>query len=198
MPGRLRLEAFDAPPAPAAPAPAEDAAAEEARLEAFEAGYKAGWDDAVASAEEDRTRMRADLARNLQGLAFTYHEARGHVLRSLEPLLRGMVARVLPEVAGRALGPLVAETLRPLAEGLAAAPIAVVVNPASRAAVEAALAAEPGPPFAIVEEPSLGEGQVYLRLGAAETRVDLDGALAAIAAAVDEFFHPAEELRQHG
>lgn len=196
MAGRLRLEAFD-PPAAATPA-AEDTAGEEARLQAFEAGYKAGWDDAVAAAEDDQTRMRADLARNLQALAFTYHEARGHVLRSLEPLLREMSSRVLPEIARRALGPMVVEALRPLAAGLAGASIAVVVNPCSRAAVEAALALEPALPFALVEEPSLGPGQVYLRFGPSETRVDLDGAIAAIAAAVEDFFHPAEELRRHG
>ncbi len=210
MAARLRLETFDlsaAPPAGAAGAPAPAAAAaaagevagEEARLEAFEAGYKAGWEDAVAAAEDDQGRLRADLARNLQALSFTYHEARGHVLQGLAPLLREAVGRVLPVAARGAIGALVAETLRPIAERCAGAPVTVLVSPASRAAVEAALALEPGLPVAIVEEPTLGAGQVYLRFGGGETLVDLDGATAAIAAAVEDYFHPEEEAsRRHG
>lgn len=196
MPGRLRLEAFDAP----SPREAELAAgaAEEARLEAFEAGYKAGWEDAVAAEAEAQGRLRADLARNLQALSFTYHEARGHVLRALEPLLRAMAAQVLPLLAREALAPIVVETLRPLAEARAAEPFTIVVAPAARAAVESALALEPGLLFRIVEEPTLGEGQVYLRFDMSEIRVDLDAACAAIAAAVDEFFHPTEEALRHG
>lgn len=205
MGARLRLETFDLPaaaPAAAADAPAAaaEAVGEEARLEAFEAGYKAGWEDAVAAAEEDQGRLRADLARNLQALSFTYHEARGHVLQALAPLLREAAGRLLPAAARGAIGALVAETLRPLAERCAGAPVLVLVNPASRPAVEAALAVEPGLPFAIEEEATLGAGQVYLRLGGGgETMVDLDGAAAAVAAAVEEYFHPEEEAsRRHG
>ncbi len=203
---RLRLETFDAPGPSApgaarAPAPAagEEGAGEEARLESFEAGYKAGWEDAVAAGEEDQGRLRADLARNLQALSFTYHEARGHVLQSLAPLLRETAGRVLPALARGAIGAVVAETLRPLAERCAGAPVTVLASPASRAAVEAALALEPGLPFAIEEEPTLGAGQVYLRFRDGETLVDLDGATAAIAAALEDFLHPREEAsRRHG
>lgn len=202
MASRLRLETFDLPEA-AAPDPARPAAVEpageEARLEAFEAGYKAGWEDAVAAGEEDQGRLRADLARNLQALSFTYHEARSHVLQALAPLLREAAGRLLPAVARGAIGALVAETLRPIAERCAGAPVTVLVSPASRAAVEAALALEPGLPVAIEEEPTLGAGQVYLRLRQGEAMVDLDSATAAVAAAVEEFFHPEEEAsRRHG
>jgi hypothetical protein len=54
-------------------------AVEEAKVASFEQGYKAGWDDAVAAQSEDQTRIRADLARNLQSLSFTYQEARSHM-----------------------------------------------------------------------------------------------------------------------
>ena len=42
------------------------AAVEEAKLAAYEQGYTAGWDDAAAAQSDDQTRIRADLARNLQ------------------------------------------------------------------------------------------------------------------------------------
>lgn len=161
---------------------------DEVKLASFEEGYSAGWEDAVAARNEEEARLQADLARHLQALSFTYHEAREHVLKALEPLLSEMTGRLLPAVARAALGPLVAETLRPLAAEAAAAPLTLVTGPASRPVVEAVLAAEGGLPVTVVEESSLGEGQVYLRFGASETRIDLDRAVSQIAGAVRDFF----------
>lgn len=163
-------------------------ALEEAKLAAYDTGYGAGWEDASLALSEDQTRMRADLARNLQSLAFTYHEARAHVLRALEPLLRQILGRLLPVLAQQALAPMVQAHLMPLAEGLVDAPVTLVLNPAVRPAVETFLTQNAGLPILIVDEPSLGEGQAYLRLGAHETHVDLDRATAEISAAVRGFF----------
>lgn len=161
---------------------------EEARLAAYESGYSAGWEDAAAAQAQDQTRMGADLARHLQTLGFTYQEARIHVLRAVEPLLCQVVTQLLPEIAREAIGPVVADTLMPLAADLADAPVRLILNPAARAAVEPRLQATTGLPLIVAEEPSLGEGQVYLRLGDVEARVDLDRAIARISAAVSGFF----------
>lgn len=171
---------------------------EEAKLASFEAGYSAGWEDAAAALSEEQSRIRADLARNLQGLAFTYHEARDHVLRALEPLLKEMVARLLPALARETLGQLVVETLRPMAADRAGAPLTLVINPASRPAVELLLAENAGLPLQINEEPSLGEGQAYLRFATSETRIDLDRAIAEIIAAVRDFFALSRKEAPHG
>lgn len=195
MTRRFQLEVFDT--APPAPAPAVQLSAvvlqEEARLAAFEQGYTAGWDDAVAAQDAETARLRADLGRNLQELSFTYHEARSHVLRAMEPLLLDMVGKVLPAVARQSLGAVVLEALRPMAEALAETPVQVMLNPSSRPAVEPLLAASAAPPFQIVEEPTLGEGQVYLRLGRSEQQVDLDGVIGAIEGALASFFTPAAQ-----
>ncbi|EEW26574.1 FliH/SctL family protein [Rhodobacter ferrooxidans] len=173
-------------------------ALEEARLAAYEQGYSAGWDDASAAQADDQSRIGADLARNLQTLGFTYHEARMHVLRAVEPLMQEIVCRLLPDVAREALAPVVLETLMPMAENMADAPVSLVLNPAARPAVEALLEQATGLPLRIVEEPTLGEGQVYLRLGDCETRVDLDRATAEITAAVRGFFGLSEKDASHG
>ena len=176
----------------------EQGAVEEAKLASYEQGYAAGWDDAAAAQSEDQARLRAEIARNLQSLGFTFHEARVHVLRAIEPLLAAMIARLLPATAVAALGPLVRETLMPLAEGLAETPVTLVVNPASRAAVEAFLSGTTSLPLSFIEEPSLGDGQVHLRLGDTEARVDLDAAVAAIGSAIFGFYTLIEEDRKHG
>jgi len=198
MPRRLQLEEFDFASKPPEAEPDQLAAETEAGLAAFDQGYAAGWDDAVAAQDAEITKLRGDLGRNLQALSFTYHEARAHLLGALEPLLFDMTAKVLPAIARQTLGAVVLDALRPMADTLAEAPVEVLLHPASRATVEAMLASGAAPPFRITEEPSLGEGQVYLRLGQTERQVDLDGVVRAIGAAIAAFFQPPAEERADG
>ena len=196
----LKLEVFDseAKPSRAHTVVLDRVALEDEKLAAYETGYRAGWDDASSAVNEDQTTARAELARNMQTLSFTYHEARGHVLKAVEPLLLQIVGQLLPEIARKTLAPFVLETLLPLAEGLAEAPVTLVINPIARPAVEALLEQAIGLPLTIEEEPTLGEGQVYIRMGTIETQVDLDKATADIAAAVRGFFDLTGKDRPNG
>ncbi len=196
-----RLEVFEPagqPKKPSTIVTTEISAIEEAKLAAYESGYKAGWDDAAAAQTEDQARIGADLARNLQQLSFTYQEARSHILKALEPLLTEIVGRLLPETARETLAPLVLEQVMPMAEELADQPVVLVLNPAVRTPVERLIEQATGLPLTIEEEPTLGEGQVYVRLGGAEAKVDLTRVTAEIATAVRSFFSLAEETPPHG
>lgn len=185
----LRLEVFKTTAEPAGTTVVTDLSAmEEARLAAYEQGYTAGWDDSSAAQAEDQTRLGAEIARNLQTLAFTYQEARTHVLRGIEPLLAQMAERVLPDMARAALAPMIVETLRPLATSLADSPVILLINPAARPAVEVLIERSGALPVTLEEEPTLGEGQAQLRFGQTEIRIDLDRAVAEIATAVRGFF----------
>ena len=201
MPHPLRLEEFESTLSPADAADAGQLAMEEVRLEAFENGYRAGWDDAMVAQSEEQNRLRADLARNLQALSFTYFEARAHVVRAVAPLLREMAGRVMPAIALQTLPALVAEALETHAETAAARPMTLVVSPVNRAAVEKAVAESPLP-LTLLDEPSLGDGQVYLRFDETEDRIDIDAALATIASAVSDYLAtldvPEQENRRHG
>jgi flagellar biosynthesis/type III secretory pathway protein FliH len=191
----LRLEVFETEEKGRVPnmVVLDKLALEEAKLSAYDAGYAGGWDDAAAAQLGEQSRIGADLARNLQSLGFTYQEARMHILRALEPLLQEMVGRLLPELARETLAPIVLDVLMPMAEQMADAPVTLVLNPIARPAIEALLEQATGMPLTIVEEPSLGEGQVYLRMGIAETQIDLDRATAEITAAVRGFFELPEK-----
>lgn len=186
----LRLEIFDTAPAPdGSPLPLVEATAvEEAKVAAFEQGYSAGWDDAAAAQQGDQGRIRADLARNLQSLSFTFQDARSHVLQAIRPLILEVTSRVLPEVAREALAPTVLDALMPLADELSEAPLTLVLNPAVRPQVEELVTQATGLPMVIEEEPSLSEGQVYIRFGPAETKVDLTQVTEDITSAVRTFF----------
>lgn len=196
----LRLEVFDVSDATSrrATVVVDTGALEDIRMQAYEEGYTAGWDDAAAAQTDDQSRIKADFARNLQSLGFTFQEARMHVLRAIQPLLQQIVSRLLPEMARETLASIALETLMPLADEMADAPVTVVLNPASRPAVEDLLEQATGLPLIVIEEPSLGEGQVYLRMGDTETRIDLDRATADIASAVRDFFDHTEKDQSYG
>lgn len=199
MPG-LRLEVFDTAPTPEGGVQplVEVSQLEEAKIAAYEQGYSAGWEDASAAQQGDQTRIRADLARNLQSLSFTFQDARSHVLQAVRPLILEMTARLLPNLAREALAPTVLEVLMPMAEELGDAPLTLVLNPAARERVESLVAQATGLPIVIEEEDSLGEGQVYIRLGTQETTVDLTRVTQDITAAVRGFFNLSDQDGTHG
>ncbi|MBL4917033.1 flagellar biosynthesis protein [Szabonella alba] len=195
----LRLEVFESAGAGEAETVVTDLdTIEEARLAAYEQGYKAGWEDAAATQADEQDRLRSDVARNLQALGFTYHEARSHVMGGVEPLLRELVGHVLPALAERTLGPMIVDMLLPLAREAAGSPAVMTFNPAIRDLVEAAVTAADGLPVQLREEPSLGEGQVYLRLDGREARLDLDTTLRRILEATEEFFTLSKQETPHG
>jgi flagellar biosynthesis/type III secretory pathway protein FliH len=196
----VKLEVFDTDekPVKAQTVVLDRVELEDAKLASYDSGYRAGWEDANAAQSDEQGRIGADLARNLQSLGFTYHEARTHILKAIEPLMLQIVGQLLPEIARETLAPFVLETLMPLAEGSADAPVTLVLNPVARTAVAALLEQATGLPVSIQEEPTLGEGQVYLKLGSIETQVDLDKATADIAAAVRGFFDLPGKDRPNG
>lgn len=188
---RVRLEVFrpeTAAAAAAATVVTDIGAMEEARLAAYEQGYAAGWEDAAAAAAADSGTLGAELGQHLQTLGFTYHEARAHVLRAIEPLLTEMTGRVLPAMARDALAQVVVETLRPLAAQMATVPVVLTLHPDARPAVELLLLTEAALPLTILEDPGLSTAEARLRLDDTERHIDLAGATEAIAVAVREFF----------
>lgn len=196
-------EDFDAAAHGAQPEPPHDVRAIEAeRLSAFERGYKAGWDDSVNALSEDRKTISADFAANLADLSFTYHEARGHVLRQLEDLVTETFARILPEYAKQVLPRVVWAQIGDIAAQAAGAPITLLVAPGARPLFDEVLPKDPGFPLSVLEEPTLAEGQVFIRSQKGELAVDHATALAEIETAVRQFFdaheHDQEGIKAHG
>ncbi|MGH7185949.1 MAG: flagellar biosynthesis protein [Pseudomonadota bacterium] len=184
----LQLETFEMPDARPRGSDFAQAEVEELKLAAYEQGYAAGWDDAVAAQSADVARLRSDLGRNLTEMTLSHRDARRHVLSTLEPLLHEMVAKVLPAIAQMTLGPIVLEQLLPLAEKLSEGPVVVMTAPANRDQVERLLQGQSGLPLRVTEAAALSDGQAYLKVGHSEISVDLDGVVTAIAMAVGAFF----------
>lgn len=171
---------------------------EELRLTAFEKGYAAGWDDASAAQDKEHAKFLGEIAQSLQDMAFGFQEARQHLLAAMQPLLTGMTAKVLPAIVRQTLAPIVAEQLMPLAAEQAAAPITVTANPDALPDVREAIGTIAGLPLTFLPDPLLSGGQVQLRMGEAETRIDLDGVIALIGEAVATYLNTQHEDTPHG
>ena len=199
----LILEDFDgshqaAPRTADNPLPDLPAASPDRADDAYERGYRAGWDDCEYRQKEARRAVSAELSRNIQELGFTYHEARAHVMSGIEPLLRTLIGKVLPEVVAAAIGPAVLEELAAVAETAADAPVTILVSPSSYDTVATFLAGSTALPFRLVAEQTLGEWQVFFRLGDHERRLDLTEVLDRILARLSAFTEQNDKVLKHG
>lgn len=180
----IKLEDFSEPLVTAG----EISVTDDARMAAYDNGYAAGWEDAAAAQTDSRATVETAAMQALSTLAFSHHEARSHILGALEPLLQAITAHFLPALAQQTLGPLVLDTLLPLAHAQSDAPLVLAVNPAARDAVEMLATNTPGLTVRVVDGPRLTPAQVMLSAGQAEAEVDLDSAIAAITTAIRDFY----------
>lgn len=169
----------------------QNEALEDQKLQAFEAGYQAGWDDAVKAQSDAKDKISAELGQNLLDMSFTYHEALSKLTLSLEPTMQQIIEKLLPDILRTALGAQIVEQLQNLLKSHMGRPVEIVVKPQNVNAVQAILDGKISEPFAIVPEASLGEGQAFIRIGESEQQVDLDTVVSEISKAMDAFFYEA-------
>ena len=167
------------------------------RVTFYEQGYKAGWDDAVVASQQDQANISAELAHNLQDLGFTFHEARSHIIHSIEPLLQALVEKLLPELFAQTLAQRILDEIVSLVDQAADTPIQVVIAPCNLPILEPVLA-NATCPLELIEEPSLSAGQVYLRSGQIEKQIDLDSAISSISEALTALGQESTGAFAHG
>ena len=187
MPMPLRLEVFETPETNDGPSLMMPDQIEDLRLNAYERGYVAGWEDGGTQHDAEAATRKLAIERRVEQLNFTYHEARGHLLKSIAPLFEAIVGTLLPTIARASVIPLVIEHLLPLAHAAAEAPVTLRISPGSRPGFDAAMAGQMLPPLDIVEADDLVEGQAEFAFGTAETRIDLTHAAARIQRAIEQF-----------
>lgn len=171
-----------------------DVLLEEQRLEAFETGYQAGWEDAVKAQSDDSRHISADLAQNIQDLSFTYQEARSAVIESLAPLLTQMVETVLPKLAHQHLPDRVAEVVTALVAEQGKHQAVVQACAKDIPALEDLLSHDPEMDVTLDQDETLTEGQVRIKLGQTERELDLSAVLEGLEHAVSNFFN--DEIKE--
>lgn len=170
-----------------------DVSLEEARLEAFENGYQAGWDDCVKSQTEDGRRITADLAQNLQDLNFTREEMHAALMEVMQPLLMQITGAVLPVVSQATLAPRISEILQELIQKAGRKPMTLVAGPDDLILLDRLKSEQPDLELEIVEDDTLASGQIYMRCGEIEQGLDMADVLQRIEQAVAGFFQDNEQ-----
>ncbi|WP_407493752.1 ABC transporter ATP-binding protein [Pseudooceanicola sp. MF1-13] len=191
------LEDFGSAVASASPGLSEEEV-ESVRLEGFEAGYKAGWEDALRSQSEEHARISEEFARNLSDLSFTYHEAHSHVMQSMAPLLQDLVDTILPEVVRETIGFRVVEQLNDMAKEAGAQTIELAASEGDLPVIQALLDRDFGFPISARADASLAEGQVILRMTGDERQIDMSAVMTGIKDAVAGILDDTERTLKHG
>lgn len=194
MTRRFLLESFD--DSVSVEAPQQDVLSQEKWLEAFEKGYKDGWEDAERTLVQRQGQISDAFAQNLMDLSFTLNEARVSVRKDLSSLLRGVLTSLLPPALEHILGPQILAELEALAANSTATTFDVIVAMEQMPAVERALAGAKIGPAQIVGSPDQKRDSALIRLGREEREIDLAAALAEIAGMIETYFDEHERVEE--
>lgn len=167
--------------------------AESQKLESFESGYKAGWDDAVSAQDEDTQRVGKELSQSLQDLSFTYQEAYSHVLKSMSPLLEEIVNVLLPGLIEDALGKQLLDHLQTLASEIGQAPVVICVHPDVVETITPMAIGDFSFPVDVSGDASLTNAQAEIRFGEHSKQIDLNEILSTVKDSVEGFIHDAND-----
>ena len=172
----------------AAPAPRTGSAApEDAHLDAYEAGYKSGWDDCIAAEQEVHRRIGSDLAAALGEISLTHAAARAEVLSALGPLFEEVASTLLPRLAADAVAPTIIAELRDAAEAAVAPGLTLVVAPDALPVLQRLVEDSLDLDVRVEAEPAFAPAQVSIRSASERRDVDLAAAADRIAAALRDF-----------
>lgn len=161
---------------------------EDLKLQAFESGYQAGWDDAVRAQSETMAHVSSEFAASLQSASFEYHELRATMNASVQSIMAEVVGAILPTIAHASLGAHIQEYIGSVARDALDRPIEVTIAPEQEDAVRSTLKEDLADPFKLTFDPALPANQALLRLGQAEAEINLGKTVADISAAVTAFF----------
>lgn len=162
-------------------------------LDTFEQGYKAGWEDAIQAKSDELNSISADLARNLQDMSFTFHEAQAAILADIAPVIEKIVEKTIPPLAREALGLQIIEQLTKLAREQEPTDVEICINPEDHASVEALLPEHLTFPVNVISDNSVPAGQCQIRFGARERQIDVGEALKHLSQALAGFVHQSKK-----
>lgn len=176
-----------------------DETLETERLEAFDKGYRAGWDDAIKAKSDEEAQLADGLAQSLQELSFTYHEVHAQILSNLGPLFDEILGRMLPALAQETLGAHVADQLAGLARDIGKVQVEVSVAPGAGDHVSQLIGtAATSLPISVIESNEVPKGRADMRLGSKEITIDLSQVSAQILDAVRAVFNDQPMMHAHG
>jgi len=162
-------------------------ALEDIKLEAFERGYSAGWEDALKAQSGSQTETVNAFVATLQDISFGYHEARSGLIKAMQPVLSDIISKLLPEFAQAALGAQVVEQLTSMLRKSVDQNIRIEATQTNLETLEQLVGDAIAAPFVCVPNSDLGSNQIILQVGAQEREIDLDQVISGVATAMAGF-----------
>lgn len=146
--------------------------------EAYEAGYKSGWEDAIASDKDSNQRISAEFERNIQNLNFTYNEALHRVRSELQGFLTSLLDQVLPELTPDLLRTHIQTELVKFGDAQNEQGLEIRAASNTLTALNDLIEKEAGTAVKIIEDPSLADWQVLMNFGGTENLLDVTSLIA--------------------
>ncbi len=171
---------------------------EEAKLESFEKGYSAGWDDAVDAKDKETSRISTMLASSLEDLNFTYHEAQTQLIENLDPMFKVLTSVILPDTMAATFGHHIVDHLTDMAKDQMNEPMNVVVGGGEAASLRALIGDDFPVEVHVREDASFAEGQAQLRVGRSERELNSGALIDSIRDSVEAFSEQFKEDNQYG
>lgn len=165
--------------------------------DAYERGYKAGWDDAFAAAEKEKQDISSELAQNLRDLNFTFAEAKSATASEFDAMIDVLMAEILPDIAKTTLGAQLSQQLRILSKGQQDLTIQLAVADGDAEAVQAILPDVPGVHPDVFVDPQLPTGTVQWRVGSVEQQIDVNRIVKDMDNTVRGFFNELKKEKQY-
>lgn len=171
---------------------------ETVRTTAFEAGYTSGWDDAKAADDKARIRVQAEFERNVESISFTYHEAVDRVRSELKTFVDALLCEFLPGILPIALREHIRAELISAAELQIELPIEIVVSPNCTELVSQLAEGGLAPGIEVVEDSSLVENQVFVRIAESEKEINLAPLISELKFQFSAMTDSKDKVQSHG
>lgn len=177
--------------------PSADSGAIDKNRASFEDGYKEGWVDAQAAAQDETSTLNAEVATALQEAGFAYFEARQHIFKSMRPLLEAMIDQVMPVMARETFAATIIEHIQKIAEETEP-PMHILCAPETASQLESILEKHVSFPVEIRTEDTLTESQAVLKFSEGQTNIDLSSVIDDLKVAISDFYNlNDQEVRKH-
>lgn len=159
-------------------------------LDGYEAGYQAGWDDAVTSQKEARAHLGAALSNNLEQIEFTLVEAQTEILARLRPILEEISKTLLPDLSDKGLCSHLVKEVENLLRSANTQAVCLAVSAHDEEKVSELLKSLPDlSRVELVVKDTLGEGQSQITCSQVLKKTDLKQSIKDIQASIEGFLN---------
>ncbi|MDA7827258.1 hypothetical protein N9A67_03415 [Rhodobacteraceae bacterium] len=137
-------------------------ALETLRLDAFEQGYRAGWDDAGAAYKDSTTNLSQEFLTSLCDLSLTHQEAYKALQQDLIAIVEKIGKSLIPEIVGQSFVPTLVKFITDDMRKLGLASLTISVHPENEAALRSLLDEGTHQHVTIETSPTLRKDQAIL------------------------------------